>query len=194
MATTQSSTTTWRSTTTTKTTDLARSVAALGLGGNTGDAERAFRFAIHNLALHCSDLRIAPLFLTHPISPIPQPSYLNTALVGTTDLDPRQLLGLAKALELAAGRRGGPRYGPRPLDIDLLLFGGLQTTAPELTLPHPRLTSRRFYLEPLARIAPQLLVPPDGASIARLLEAVGDSQVVEERAWSDPTWRRPGRR
>lgn len=166
----------------------------MGLGGNTGDTERAFGFAIHNLALYCSNLQIAPLFLTHPISPIPQPSYLNTALVGTTRLDPRQLLGLAKALELAAGRRAGPRFGPRPLDIDVLLFGGLQCSAPELTLPHPRLTSRRFYLEPLARIAPDLRVPPDGKSIARLLAAVGDTQGVEERAWSDPSWRQPSKR
>lgn len=170
---------------------MTRAVTALGLGSNSGHSERAFRFAIHSLGFCLSDLSIAPLFLTQPISPIPQPTYLNTALIGTTSLDPRQLLGLAKALELAVGRRVGPRHGPRPLDIDLLLFDELCIASPELTLPHPHLSSRRFYLEPLARIAPNLEVPPDGVSIAHLLEEVGDSQVVEERPWNGPTWRQP---
>jgi 2-amino-4-hydroxy-6-hydroxymethyldihydropteridine diphosphokinase len=61
------------------------------------------------------------------------------------------------------------RFGPRPLDVDLLLYGALQSDNPELTLPHPRLRERRFMLEPLAEIAPDLPVPPDGATVAELL-------------------------
>ena len=115
------------------------------------------------------DLRVASLYRTAAVSPVPQPDYLNTAVLARTSLEPGELLALAKALELAAGRRPGVRFGPRPLDIDLLLYGGRQSSAPELTLPHPRLRERRFVLEPLAEIAPDLRVPPDGATVRELL-------------------------
>ncbi len=75
-------------------------------------------------------------------------------MLAHTGLGPEEVLALAKALERAAGRRPGPRFGPRPLDIDLLLYGNRCSNAPELTLPHPRLRERRFVLEPLAEIAP----------------------------------------
>jgi 7,8-dihydro-6-hydroxymethylpterin-pyrophosphokinase len=86
---------------------------------------------------------------------------------------------LAKALELAAGRRRGVRFGPRPLDVDLLLYGDLQWDVPELTLPHPRLRERRFMLEPLAEIAPGLRVPPDGRTVAELLAALASEPPIE---------------
>ena len=114
-------------------------------------------------------LRVASLYRTAAVSPIPQPDYLNTAVLASTFLEPGELLALAKALELAAGRRRGERFGPRPLDVDLLLYGGLQSSGPELTLPHPRLRERRFVLEPLAEIAPDLQIPPDNATARALL-------------------------
>jgi 2-amino-4-hydroxy-6-hydroxymethyldihydropteridine diphosphokinase len=114
-------------------------------------------------------LRVASLHRTAPVSPVPQPDFLNTAALAHTALPPEEILALAKALELAAGRRRGLRFGPRPLDIDLLLYGDLESNTPELTLPHPRLRERRFMLEPLAEIAPDLPVPPDGATVAELL-------------------------
>ena len=97
---------------------------------------------------------------------------------------------MAKALELAAGRRPGARFGPRPLDVDLLLYGDRCTDTPELTLPHPRLRQRRFMLAPLAEIAPAWPVPPDGATVAELLGRVGDQQVVERLEWcrGGPIW------
>lgn len=115
------------------------------------------------------DLRAASLYRTAPVSPVPQPDFLNTAVLARTTLAPADLLAVAKAMELAAGRRPGVRLGPRPLDVDLLLYGDLQTSTPELTLPHPRLRERRFVLEPLAEIAPDLRVPPDGATVRELL-------------------------
>lgn len=90
-------------------------------------------------------------------------------MLARTALEPADLLAVAKALELAAGRRPGVRFGPRPLDVDLLLYGDRQSSAPELTLPHPRLRERRFVLAPLAEIAPDLRVPPDGATVRELL-------------------------
>jgi 7,8-dihydro-6-hydroxymethylpterin-pyrophosphokinase len=104
-------------------------------------------------------------------------------LLADTHLDPWQLLGLAKALELKAGRRRGARFGPRPLDIDLLLFDNMQISGGELEIPHPRLRQRRFFLAPLAQIAPDMVVPPDGETVAGLLAALGEEPRVEEIGW-----------
>lgn len=160
----------------------AGEVIALALGGNLGPAgriEQILRRALRQLETSLGPLQVAPLYRTAAVSPLPQPDYLNTAAVGRTSLGPEAVLALAKALELAAGRRPGPRFGPRPLDIDLLLYGDLQSSAPELALPHPRLRERRFVLEPLAAIAPGLAVPPDGLTVAELLARVADQPGVE---------------
>jgi 2-amino-4-hydroxy-6-hydroxymethyldihydropteridine diphosphokinase len=143
---------------------------ALGLGGNLGDVETALRRALAHLAGSIDGLRIASLYRSRAVSPLPaQPDFLNTAAIGTTRLAADALLALAKALELGAGRRRGPRHGPRPLDIDLLLYGALASDRPELTLPHPRLADRAFVLAPLAEIAPDLRVPPEHRTVAELL-------------------------
>lgn len=128
-------------------------------------------------------LDVAPLFRTQPQPPDSQPEFWNTAAVGRSRLTPEQILAIAKLLELRAGRRRGRRFGPRPLDIDLLLYGERVSSAPELTLPHPRLRHRRFVLAPLASIAPDLRLPPDGAAVGALLLAVGQVDQVEEVGW-----------
>jgi 2-amino-4-hydroxy-6-hydroxymethyldihydropteridine diphosphokinase len=128
------------------------------------------RRALVHLAGSVDDLRIASLYRSRAVSPLAgQPDFLNTAALGNTLLPADGLLALAKALELAAGRRRGQRFGPRPLDIDLLLYGALRSDAPELTLPHPRLAERRFVLTPLAELAPHMPVPPSGLTTAELL-------------------------
>ena len=147
--------------------------------------------ALRQLAAALGPLRVASLYRTHAVSPLPQPHFLNTAAVAQTSLAPEDVLALAKALELAAGRRRGERFGPRLLDVDLLLYGDRRSEAPELTLPHPRLRQRRFMLEPLAEIAPGWQVPPDGATVAELLETLGDQQAVERIEWrmANQEWR-----
>lgn len=150
---------------------------ALALGGNLGPVERTLRQALHPLEAALGPLQVAPLYRTAAVSPTPQPDYLNTAVLGSTSLPADAVLALAKALELAAGRRSGPRFGPRPLDIDLLLWGDLVSPHPELTLPHPRLRGRRFVLEPLAALAPDLPIPPDGRTVRELLEGVKEQRV-----------------
>ncbi|HSN85571.1 MAG TPA: 2-amino-4-hydroxy-6-hydroxymethyldihydropteridine diphosphokinase [Thermoanaerobaculia bacterium] len=156
-----------------KRTSTTRPEVALALGGNVpgdwGSVERTLALALRRLEPVLGDLRVASLYRTAAVSPVPQPDYLNTAVLARTSLEPGDLLAFAKALELAAGRRPGVRFGPRPLDIDILLYGDLRSSAPELTLPHPRLRERRFVLEPLAEIAPDLRVPPDGATVRELL-------------------------
>jgi 2-amino-4-hydroxy-6-hydroxymethyldihydropteridine diphosphokinase len=134
-------------------------------------------------------LQVAPLYRSAPMTPalssISQPAYLNTAAVGWTSLPPDAVLALGKALERRAGRRRGVRFGPRPLDIDLLLYGDVESAAPELTLPHPRLRERRFMLEPLAALVPDLRLPPDGATVRELLSRVMGQEVkrVEGGDW-----------
>jgi 2-amino-4-hydroxy-6-hydroxymethyldihydropteridine diphosphokinase len=150
---------------------------ALALGGNLGPVAQTLRQALHHLEAALGPLRVAPLYRSAAVSPTPQPDYLNTAALGRTSLSPEAVLAVAKALELAAGRRAGPRFGPRPLDIDLLLWGDLVTSDPELTLPHPRLRDRRFVLEPLAALAPDLSIPPDGRLVRELLEGVREQRV-----------------
>jgi 2-amino-4-hydroxy-6-hydroxymethyldihydropteridine diphosphokinase len=98
------------------------------------------------------------------------------------------VLALGRALEAEAGRRaGGVRFGPRPLDIDLLAYGDLRSEAPDLILPHPRLRERRFVLAPLAEIAPDLRLPPDGARAADLLARLDDEPAgVARIEWRIP--------
>jgi len=138
------------------------------------------RRALRDLEAALGPLRVAPFYRTAAISPFPQPDFLNTAVLARTALPPDAVLAVAKALEHAAGRRLGVRLGPRPLDIDLLLYGDegdVEISTPELTLPHPRLRERRFMLEPLAALAPDLRVPPDGATVRELLAKVLDQRV-----------------
>ena len=155
---------------------------ALALGGNVpgtdGPVERTLNLALRRLEEVLGPLRVASLYRTAAVSPVPQPDYLNTAVLANASLEPGELLALAKALEMAAGRRRGERFGPRPLDIDLLLYGDLQSSAPELTLPHPRLRERRFVLEPLAEIAPDLQIPPDNAKVSALLARLQPEPLV----------------
>lgn len=125
--------------------------------------------------------RQAPLYRSRAIGPR-QPDFINTAIVGETDLGPRELMAIAKALELAAGRRAAPRNSPRPLDIDLLLYDEWTNDDPELLLPHPRLRQRRFALAPLADLAPEWRVPPGGETVGELLTALGNEQPVERLA------------
>lgn len=162
-------------------------MVALGLGGNLGspgEIEAALRHALDRLRENLGELRVASLYRGAAVAPLQQPDFFNTAAVGSTALAPEAVLAIAKALELAAGRRPGPRFGPRPLDIDLLLYGSLRSPAPELTLPHPRLTERRFVLAPLAEIAPELPIPPLGATAGELLRRLpAGTPPVERLGW-----------
>jgi 2-amino-4-hydroxy-6-hydroxymethyldihydropteridine diphosphokinase len=129
-------------------------------------------------------IAVAPLFRSAPVSPIAQPDFLNTVVLARTALAPRELLAFAKQLEARAGRVDGQRWGPRPLDVDLLLCGDCVEHGAELELPHPRLRERAFVLAPLAALAPELPLPPDGRSAAELLAALGDAQRIERVSWT----------
>jgi 2-amino-4-hydroxy-6-hydroxymethyldihydropteridine diphosphokinase len=123
---------------------------------------------------------VSSLYETEPVGEIlDQPDFINAAVRIQTDLEPEQLLDICKTIEVKQGRMfGGPRQGPRSLDIDLLLLGGLELETERLTLPHPELTSRRFVLTPLLELDPELALP-DGTRLDDALEALGEGQRAE---------------
>ena len=154
-------------------------VGYLGLGSNEGDRLgnlRAARAALvrHEVAVEAS----SSVYETAPQGEVlDQPDFLNAALRVRTALGPEELLDAAKAVERDLGREpGGPRHGPRPIDVDVLLLGDLEYSSARLSLPHREVTSRRFVLEPLLELDPELALP-DGTRLASQLDGVRDQAV-----------------
>jgi 2-amino-4-hydroxy-6-hydroxymethyldihydropteridine diphosphokinase len=140
----------------------------LGLGSNLGDRWALLRAAVAALPPHVVVERVSSVYDTAPQLVEDQPRFLNAAVAGATALAPLDLLRAVKAIERRLGRIPGPRFGPRALDIDLLLMDDLVLSTPELTLPHPRLAERAFALIPLAEIAPDLRHPVLGLPVSVL--------------------------
>lgn len=150
---------------------------AIALGGNDGDVRAAFSAALAALAARFGPLEVAPLYRSEPVSSRPQAEFLNTVALGSTTLAAETLLAAALEIERALGRRrealpAGAAPGPRPIDLDLLFVGDERRASSALVLPHPRLRERRFVLAPLADLAPDLPLPPDGATATALLAAL----------------------
>ena len=125
--------------------------AYLGLGSNMGDRRGHLRAAVAALP---DVVAVSPVYETDPVGgPAGQGPYLNLVVALETDRSPRELLDLAQNLEAAAGRVRKERFGPRTLDIDILLVGSLCVDEPDLVVPHPRMWERRFVLAPLADLA-----------------------------------------
>jgi 2-amino-4-hydroxy-6-hydroxymethyldihydropteridine diphosphokinase len=155
--------------------------AYLGLGSNVGARRHHLEAAIEALRRHGVEVEaVSSLYETEPVGEIlEQPDFLNAAVRIRTGLEPEELLDLCKAIEVEQGRMlGGQRHGPRPLDVDLLLVGDLELTTERLTLPHPEVTSRRFVLEPLLELDPELALP-EGTRLADALAALGREQRIE---------------
>jgi 2-amino-4-hydroxy-6-hydroxymethyldihydropteridine diphosphokinase len=148
--------------------------AYVGLGSNMGDRERMLWSAIHMLTFNpeVEVVAVSSFRETDPVGLEEQPRFLNAAAAVDTELEPRALLDLLLSIERELGRtRAGPRFGPRTIDLDLLLYDDEIVEEPGLTVPHPRLHERRFALEPLAELDPDLAVPEKG-SVQALLAAV----------------------
>jgi 2-amino-4-hydroxy-6-hydroxymethyldihydropteridine diphosphokinase len=138
-------------------------VAYVGLGSNLGDREATIRRAADQLGA----LRLSSIRETEPWGYAEQPPFLNAVAELDTDLPPRGLLESLLEVERELGRtRDGPRYGPRTIDLDLLLYGDEVLDEPGLTVPHPRLHERAFVLEPLFELDPGLFVPGKGSLAA----------------------------
>jgi 2-amino-4-hydroxy-6-hydroxymethyldihydropteridine diphosphokinase len=146
--------------------------AYVGLGANLGDREGNVRRAVELLGAEpgIEVVAVSSFRETEPVGYVDQPRFLNGACAVETDLSPRELLERLLAVEQALGRERGkePRWGPRTIDLDLLLYGQEEVDEAGLTVPHPRLTERSFALEPLLELDPSLHLP-DGRALQELL-------------------------
>jgi len=153
----------------------------LGLGSNLGDRAQHLRAALELLPAHGVNVEaVSSAYETEPVGELlDQPDFLNAAVRVRTALEPEALLDACKAIEVERGRVfAGPRHGPRALDVDVLLLGELELAGERLTLPHPQLSARRFVLEPLLELDPELALP-DGTRLRDALERLGEGERVE---------------
>jgi len=151
----------------------------LALGSNLGDRASNLEAALRSLAPNVRIDRLSRVYETAPMYVTDQPAFLNMAVRGETELPPWELLRFVKGIEADLGRtEGGERFGPLPIDIDILLYGALVMHEPELEIPHPRIPERAFVLCPLADIAADLRHPALGRTIGDLLAAVPGKDTV----------------
>jgi len=144
------------------------STAAVALGSNMGDRGAALAFAVDRLTEHLANLAVSAFIETAPEGVGEQPAFLNAAVAGDWDRGARPLLDLLLAIEREAGRERPYPGAPRTLDLDLILLGSMVVSEPGLTVPHPRFRERGFVLGPLSEIAPDLVDPVSGRTIADL--------------------------
>jgi len=138
--------------------------AFVALGGNLDDPERHVRSAFSELAAlpRTNVKRRSSLYRAAPLGPPGQPEYINAVAEIETELEPEELLDCLQSIEAAHGRARGEKWGPRTLDLDLLLYDERRIRTARLTVPHAGLTARNFVLGPLAEIAPDLAIPGSG--------------------------------
>ena len=151
----------------------------LALGSNLGDRAHHLRAALAALAPGVTVEQVSALYETAPAYVTDQPPFYNAVLRGTTALQPLALLAELKRIEATVGRRPGLRYGPRVIDLDILLYGDVIVQTPELSIPHARLAERPFVLVPLAELAPNLIPPGQIETVATLAaQAHGTGDVL----------------
>src|SRR5512136_1783116 len=158
----------------------------LGLGSNLGDREQNVARAIDLLAQKVKIAQRSSLYVTEPVDHSDQPLFLNTVCRTRTSLSPEDMLGLAKRIEAAMGRKPSFINGPRPIDIDVLFYGDRVVNIPHLVIPHPRVQERAFVLVPLAEISPNLVHPVNGQTVAQMVGRLKSLKGV--RKWNQEAW------
>jgi 2-amino-4-hydroxy-6-hydroxymethyldihydropteridine diphosphokinase len=153
-------------------------LAYLSLGSNVGDRETQLQEALHRLNELGHVASVSSYYETEPIEFTQQPWFLNCALTLETNKTPEDLMKSILRIEQEMGRRRLQKKGPRSIDIDILLFGEIVVNDAELTIPHPAMQERRFVLEPLAEIAPEVRHPVFKRSIRELRDALPPGQTV----------------
>lgn len=156
----------------------------IGLGANLGHPRLTLGGAVSELASTAELSAVSSLYATLPVGGPPQPDYLNAAVRLRWGGTPPELLEQLLRIERALGRERRERWGPRTLDLDVLWIRDLAWSAPNLTVPHPRLRERAFALCPLLELVPDAVDPGDGSRYERVLEALGSAGVVS----LGPSW------
>ncbi len=158
----------------------------LGLGANVGNRERNLLLALRLLEPQCRVVAVSSLYRSEAVvleGQAPGPDYYNAACEVETELPARELLALVKAIEREIGRRPAARWAPRPIDIDILLYGEETIDMPELVVPHLLLHERNFVLAPLAELAPEARHPVLGLSIGEVAEDADFAGLAHVAAW-----------
>ncbi len=157
----------------------------LGLGSNLGERKKNLIAALDKLAPEVLVKAVSSLYETDPVGPQDQQDFYNVVCRASTSLEPRELLAVVKQVERDVGRIKGRRWGPRMIDIDILLYGDVTVDEPELRIPHVEMTKRAFVLMPLAELAADITHPVDGRTVAELLKNLDASGV---RLLADAGW------
>lgn len=154
----------------------------LSLGSNIGDSRTYIKSAVKMLGASVHDIKQAPIYRTKAVGYTKQPDFLNTAVRGTTDLGPEELLKFVKDVEKQVGRTWSFRFGPRQIDIDIIFYDDTVMKTRDLTIPHAALIGRDFVLKPLCDLDPDLKDPASGKTVSELLAKVKpQNEAVVER-------------
>jgi len=157
-----------------------RKTVYLSLGSNLGDRQANLREAIARVAELGDVTSVSSCYETEPVDFVAQPWFLNCAVALSTDKMPRQFLGALQKIEQEMGRKRTQPKGPRVIDLDILLFGSAVVDTPQLTIPHAAMHERRFVLEPLAEIAPEVRHPVFKRTVRELRDALPPGQQVRK--------------
>ena len=154
----------------------------IALGTNLGDCAANLRKAIEQLSEQVSISAVSSLYETPPWGVTEQPYFLNQVVRVATALPPLELLTFLKQIEQEMGRVETIRFGPRVIDLDILLYEDWQVNLPQLEIPHPRMCQRAFVLVPLAELAPQLVIPGDDKTVAQCLAELSQDGITKYQA------------
>ncbi|MGA9542374.1 MAG: 2-amino-4-hydroxy-6-hydroxymethyldihydropteridine diphosphokinase [Candidatus Sulfotelmatobacter sp.] len=166
-------------------------LAYLSLGSNVGDREGQLREARTRLGTIGRVIAVSSVYETEPVEFTQQPWFLNCALALETSKTPQELIAAILHIEEEMGRRRVQKKGPRSIDIDILLFDGMVVDSTDLTIPHPALHQRRFVLEPLTEIGPEVFHPVLKKTVRELLDGLTAGQVVRKLKPAPPISRMP---